>query len=78
MQFSENWLRSFVNPPLDSEALCHALTMTGLEVEEVVPVAPAFDKIVIGEIMEAIKHPDADRLQCRGRSLADRVWCSEC
>ncbi|HAJ71010.1 MAG TPA: phenylalanine--tRNA ligase subunit beta [Methylophilaceae bacterium] len=63
MQFSENWLRSFVNPPLDSEALCHALTMTGLEVEEVVPVAPAFDKIVIGEIMEAIKHPDADRLQ---------------
>ena len=37
--------------------------MSGLEVEEMVSVAPAFDKIVVGEIVEAIKHPDADRLQ---------------
>jgi phenylalanyl-tRNA synthetase beta chain len=63
MQFSEQWLRSFVNPPLDTQALGHALTMTGLEVEELTPVAPAFDKIVVGEIVEAAKHPDADRLQ---------------
>lgn len=63
MQFSEHWLRSFVNPSLDTQALGHALTMTGLEVEDLTPVAPAFDKIVVGEIVEAIKHPDADRLQ---------------
>lgn len=63
MQFSENWLRTFVNPPLDTQALSHALTMTGLEVEDLVPVAPVFEKIVVGEIVSAVKHPDADRLQ---------------
>lgn len=63
MQFSENWLRTFVNPALNTQALTHALTMTGLEVEDLVPVAPAFERIVVGEIVEAIKHPDADRLQ---------------
>ena len=63
MQFSENWLRQFVNPAIDSEALSHALTMTGLEVEEIEPVAAAFSKVVVGEIVSAEKHPDADRLQ---------------
>ena len=43
MKFSENWLRTFVNPPLASHALADALTMSGLEVELVEPVAPAFD-----------------------------------
>jgi phenylalanyl-tRNA synthetase beta chain len=66
MQFSENWLRQFVNPAIDSEALSHALTMTGLEVEELEPVAAVFTKVVVGEILSAEKHPDADRLQvCR-------------
>ncbi|MGB7817066.1 MAG: phenylalanine--tRNA ligase subunit beta [Methylotenera sp.] len=63
MQFSENWLRTFVNPNLSSEELSHALTMAGLEVEEMTPVAKPFAKVVIGEIVEAAKHPDADRLQ---------------
>jgi phenylalanyl-tRNA synthetase beta chain len=63
MQFSEQWLRSFVNPSLDTHALSHALTMSGLEVEDLTPVAPAFNNIVVGEIVEAVKHPDADRLQ---------------
>ena len=43
MKFSENWLRTYVNPTLDSEALGHALTMAGLEVEGLETVAPAFD-----------------------------------
>ena len=74
MQFSENWLRQFVNTSLDSQALSHALTMAGLEVEEMVPVAPAFDKIVIGEIVEAVKHPDADRLQvCKVNIAKDKT-----
>lgn len=63
MQFSEQWLRSMVNPSLDTEQLGHALTMAGLEVEELTPVAPAFSRVVVAEILEAAKHPDADRLQ---------------
>ena len=63
MQFSENWLHTFLNPALNSAELGHALTMAGLEVEEMTPVAPAFGNIVIGEIIDAVKHPDADRLQ---------------
>lgn len=63
MQFSEDWLRSLVATDLNSEALCHALTMAGLEVEEVAPVAASFSHVVVGKILTADKHPDADRLQ---------------
>jgi phenylalanyl-tRNA synthetase beta chain len=63
MQFSEQWLRSMVNPALDTAQLGHALTMAGLEVEELTAVAPAFQRIVVAEILETAKHPDADRLQ---------------
>ncbi len=63
MQFSENWLRSLVNTDLDSEALSHALTMTGLEVEEMQAIAAPFSKVVVAKILTAVKHPDADRLQ---------------
>lgn len=62
MQFSESWLRSFVNPSLSSDELSHLLTMAGLEVEEMAPVAPAFDKVVVGQVLTKDKHPDADRL----------------
>ena len=63
MQFSESWLRQYVNPSLDSDALGHAMTMAGLEVEEQHSVAPAFTKIVIAQILSAEQHPDADRLR---------------
>ncbi|HEX5538985.1 MAG TPA: phenylalanine--tRNA ligase subunit beta, partial [Methylophilaceae bacterium] len=63
MQFSENWLRLYVNPFIASEALGHALTMAGLEVEAMQPVAAAFSKVVVAQIVSAEKHPDADRLQ---------------
>jgi phenylalanyl-tRNA synthetase beta chain len=63
MQFSEQWLRSYVNPALDSDALSHALTMAGLEVEGLSPVAVPFTKVVVAQILSAEKHPDADRLQ---------------
>ncbi|HOY70054.1 MAG TPA: phenylalanine--tRNA ligase subunit beta [Methylotenera sp.] len=66
MQFSENWLRTLVNTDLDSQALSHALTMAGLEVEDMQPVATPFSKVVVAKILSAEKHPDADRLQvCR-------------
>ena len=62
MQFSESWLRTFVNPSLSSEELSHLLTMAGLEVEASVPVAPVFDKVVVAQVLSKDKHPDADRL----------------
>jgi phenylalanyl-tRNA synthetase beta chain len=62
MQFSESWLRTFVNPSLSSEELSHLLTMAGLEVEEMTSVAPAFEKVVVGQVLTKDKHPDADRL----------------
>ena len=63
MQFSESWLRQYVNPLLDSKALGHAMTMAGLEVEEQHSVAPPFTKIVVAQILSAEQHPDADRLR---------------
>ena len=62
MKFSENWLRAYVNPDLDSDQLAHRLTMAGLEVEALESVAPAFDKVVVGEVLSLEKHPNADRL----------------
>ena len=63
MQFPESWLREFCNPPLTGRQLADTLTMAGLEVEELKPVAPPFTHIVVGEIMEAVQHPNADRLR---------------
>ncbi len=63
MQFPESWLREFCNPAISTEQLAETLTMAGLEVEELQPVAPPFTKIVIGEIREAVQHPNADRLR---------------
>ncbi|MFN3828518.1 phenylalanyl-tRNA synthetase beta subunit [Tepidimonas ignava] len=66
MQFPESWLRSFCDPALDSDALADLLTMAGLEVEEVRPVAPPFTRVVVGHILSAEPHPNADRLRvCR-------------
>ncbi len=62
MQFSENWLRSMVDPKMTSSELSHLLTMSGLEVEEVEAVAPPFTNVVVAEVKEVAKHPDADRL----------------
>lgn len=63
MQFPESWLRTFCNPPISTAQLAETLTMAGLEVEELKPVAPPFTKIVVGEIKEAVQHPNADRLR---------------
>ena len=62
MQFSERWLRSFVDPPLDSDELARLLTMSGVEVETCLPVAPPFTGVVVGQVVAVQKHPNADRL----------------
>ena len=63
MQFPESWLREFCNPALTTQELADKLTMAGLEVEELTPVAPAFSHVVVGEIKECVQHPNADRLR---------------
>jgi phenylalanyl-tRNA synthetase beta chain len=66
MQFPESWLREFCNPPLNTEQLAELLTMSGFEVEELRPVAPPFSRVVVGEILDAVPHPNADKLRvCR-------------
>ncbi|MGC4060586.1 MAG: phenylalanine--tRNA ligase subunit beta [Aquabacterium sp.] len=62
MQFPESWLRSFCNPDLTTQQLADLLTMAGLEVEELQPVAPPFTGVVVAQVLEVAKHPDADRL----------------
>jgi phenylalanyl-tRNA synthetase beta chain len=62
MQFPESWLRTFVDPQLTTDELSHALTMAGLEVEGVRQAAPPTAKIVVGRVLEVVKHPDADKL----------------
>lgn len=62
MQFPESWLRTFVDPQLTTDALSHALTMAGLEVESLRPAAPQTSRIVVGRVLEVVKHPDADKL----------------
>lgn len=63
MQFSENWLRSYVNTSLDSDALNHVMIMAGLDVDDSQPLGSSFSHVVVGEIVGIKKHPDADRLQ---------------
>ncbi len=62
MQFSESWLRTMVDPKMTSDELAHLLTMSGLEVEEVEPVAPPFSNVVVAKVVEVARHPNADRL----------------
>jgi len=63
MKFSELWLREWVNPAIDSEALSGQITMAGLEVDGVEPVAGRFTGVVVGEVMECGQHPNADKLR---------------
>lgn len=74
MQFPESWLREFCNPPLSTQQLADTLTMAGLEVEALDPVAPPFSGVVVGEIRSVAQHPNADRLRvCQVDVGADRL-----
>ncbi len=63
MKFSEQWLRTWVNPAASSAELMERLTMAGLEIEGYEAVAPAFNKVLVGEVVSLEKHPDADKLR---------------
>ncbi|MBY6210952.1 phenylalanine--tRNA ligase subunit beta [Microbulbifer agarilyticus] len=63
MKFSNAWLREWVNPDLTAQQLADQITMAGLEVDAVEPVAGAFSGVVVGEIVACEQHPDADKLR---------------
>ena len=62
MLFSEDWLRSYINPDLTTEELAESLTMAGLEVEEVQKIAPDFTGVVVGHVLECVDHENSDHL----------------
>ena len=62
MKFSEAWLREWVEPGISRDELLEQLTMAGLEVESVDPVAGEFDGVVVAEVLSVAQHPDADKL----------------
>src|SRR5438132_4078125 len=62
MNIPESWLRSFCNPPIPGAELAERLTMAGVEVEAYEPVGPPFSGVVVGQILEVARHPNADKL----------------
>lgn len=63
MKISERWLREWIDLPLTVDAIAEQLTNLGIEIEGIAPVAPPFQGVVVGEVLEVIKHPDADKLR---------------
>ncbi|MGH7936835.1 MAG: phenylalanine--tRNA ligase subunit beta, partial [Chthoniobacterales bacterium] len=73
MKVSVQWLRDWVDVG-DVEALSHALTMAGLEIEGLLPAAPAISGVVVGEVVNIERHPDAEKLNvCRVNSGRDTL-----
>ena len=71
MKFSEKWLREWVNPDISTEQLADQITMAGLEVDGVEPVAGEFSGVVVGEVVECGQHPDADKLRVTKINVGD-------
>ena len=63
MKFSFNWLKNWINVPVEINTFASDLTRFGLEVESVSPLAPDFQGVVVGEVISCEAHPDADRLK---------------
>ncbi len=78
MKFSEQWLREWVNPAVSREALVEQITMAGLEVDDVQPVAPEFSGVVVAEVKTVRPHPDADRLRVCEVHDGQGIWQVVC
>ncbi|KEY90947.1 integration host factor subunit alpha [Candidatus Photodesmus blepharus] len=62
MKFSESWLREWVNPSISTSELTHQMTMAGIEVRNISSVGKKFTRVKVGQIIECVQHPNADRL----------------
>jgi phenylalanyl-tRNA synthetase beta chain len=61
MKVTYSWLKEYVALAAPAE-LAKQLTLAGLEVEAITPVAPPFTGVVVGEVLESGRHPDAEKL----------------
>jgi phenylalanyl-tRNA synthetase beta chain len=62
MKIAESWLREWVNPESSSDELAHQLTMLGNEVDSLDFEGQGIEDVVVAEVVECGKHPDADKL----------------
>ncbi len=62
MKVSEQWLREWADPPVDSDALVAQLTAAGLDVDSAEPLAAPMHQVVVAKVLEVASHPKADRL----------------
>jgi hypothetical protein len=77
--FPESWLREFCNPPLSTQALADLLTMSGMEVEDLRPVAPPFrrrSKVTVEAIGRGPAHRPSMRQRLPLRSSAAHPTCA--
>ena len=66
------WLREYCDPPLDTRLLEQRLTMSGTKVEAIHHVGPpSSENFVVGHVLTAAQHPDADRLKVCSVDLGD-------
>ena len=71
MKVSYNWLKEFIDLPLNPEETAEKLTLIGLEVEELEKYGSSLDGVIVGEVLEVREHPNADRLQVCDINLGD-------
>ncbi len=78
MKFSEKWLRQWVNIDASTQQLVDKITMAGLEVDGVEPVAGDFTGVVVAEIVACEQHPDADKLRVTQVSTGQETFQVVC
>ncbi len=79
MKFSEQWLREWVDPPVDTNALAAQLTGAGLEVDTVTPAVESLDGVIVGEVISVAPHPNADKLSvCEVNAGGDAKYSVVC
>jgi phenylalanyl-tRNA synthetase beta chain len=63
MKITSSWLKEFVPQAAEPQAMAAQLTLAGLEVESLTPAAPPFANVIVGSVLEAVRHPNAEKLQ---------------
>ncbi len=71
MRISLNWLSDYISIPFTPDELSDRLTMLGLEIEAIERVGGAWDKVVVGEVIEVTPHPNADKLRLTKVSIGN-------
>jgi phenylalanyl-tRNA synthetase beta chain len=78
MKFSENWLRTWVNPPIDRLELIQQFTLAGLEVDDFAPVAAQLQQVLVAEIVSLTAHPQAENLHICSVNTGNNLFTVVC